>query len=412
MKIQKYINERHKYKVDPSYQRPPDAWSREDEQCLIDTIIRNEPMPLIFLNYIDSEDVYYVVDGQQRLNAIQKFYDNKITLNRKFSGDENHGKTFNGPNPVSDEIRDKFLDYDIKTKIMENYDDSKVRLIFSRLQRGKPLKLGERLNAMPGSIVQRMRDIASHPFIESSVAVYKGRYGAYPDAARILFYEKYGDKEVGSNQLYRFFEDFREMDKNDKDFKNAISNLNFLQKCFPPEDGPYHYLEKHAWILAVYSMVRELRIGYSLSGKEKEIRKFINNFHNKVYDEDFRTSNRNYQRFYDNVRGGWSEKIIKLRKNILVKEFLKNYDLEELDDRRQISDEEKIQAFSRHPFCEMCQKPFKDYKEPEYHHRKPYAEGGETDVDNIMVLCSECHKKIHGKKDIELPSEDDIEDDE
>jgi len=50
MKIQDFINNRHKYKVDRTYQRPPDAWSKEDKQCLIDTILRSEPMPIFFIN--------------------------------------------------------------------------------------------------------------------------------------------------------------------------------------------------------------------------------------------------------------------------------------------------------------------------------------------------------------------------
>ena len=39
-KIQAFINNRHKYVVDKTYQRPADAWSLEDNQCLIDTILR------------------------------------------------------------------------------------------------------------------------------------------------------------------------------------------------------------------------------------------------------------------------------------------------------------------------------------------------------------------------------------
>ncbi len=46
MKIQDFINNRHKYKVDRAYQRPADAWSKEDNQCLIDTILRSEPIPI------------------------------------------------------------------------------------------------------------------------------------------------------------------------------------------------------------------------------------------------------------------------------------------------------------------------------------------------------------------------------
>ncbi len=34
--IQKYINDRNKYNVDYNYQRPNDAWSMDDKQCLVD----------------------------------------------------------------------------------------------------------------------------------------------------------------------------------------------------------------------------------------------------------------------------------------------------------------------------------------------------------------------------------------
>ncbi len=44
--IPEYINNRHKYKVNLDYQCPPGAWSKEDNQCLIDTILRNEPISL------------------------------------------------------------------------------------------------------------------------------------------------------------------------------------------------------------------------------------------------------------------------------------------------------------------------------------------------------------------------------
>ena len=49
-------------------------WSPKDRQCFIDTIIRGEPIPILFLNYISKEDVYYIVDGQQRLKCILDYY--------------------------------------------------------------------------------------------------------------------------------------------------------------------------------------------------------------------------------------------------------------------------------------------------------------------------------------------------
>jgi len=307
--IQKFINDRNKYKVDLTYQRPADAWSNEDSQCFIDTILRGEPIPIFFLNYISKENIYYIVDGQQRLNCIKKFYDNNIRLNSKFSGESNHGKTFNGDKPIDDDQKTNFLNYKLNFYILEDYDDERVRLIFSRLQRGKPLQLGERLNAKQGKIVYCMRDLANHPFLNKSVGVAKNRYGVYPDAARILFYEKYGSKQCGTEELFDFFDDNKDIDKNSKEFKNAKSVLNILEKCFPPDPGDYKYIEKHAWVIALYTMIRELKVCYSLNEKENVIREFIESFHGKVYNESFRNSKVNYQRFYDNVRGGWSEKM-------------------------------------------------------------------------------------------------------
>lgn len=407
--IQEFINDRNKYKVDRTYQRPSDAWSNEDNQCLIDTILKSEPIPLFFLNYNSDEETFYIVDGQQRLNSISKFYDNRIKLNKKFSGPENHGKTFNGEKPLSDKQKKDFLDYKLNFHILEDYDDERVRLIFSRLQRGKPLQLGERLNAKPGTIVECMREIAKHRFIEKSIGVSKSRYGNYPDAARILYYEMYGPKQSGSSELYNFFEQHKELDKKSNEFKNAISVLNYLAKCFPPDPGNYKFFEKHAWVIAVYTMVRDLKVGYSLVGQEEKLSNFIKSFHSKVYDESFRSSKPNYQRFYDNVRGGWSESIITLRRKILIEEFLDKYDLKELDDKRQLSDEEKIHVFGIYNgICQYpgCGKSFKDYKEPEYHHKEKYAEGGKTELDNIIIVCPECHDKLHGKDHVTVESDE------
>jgi hypothetical protein len=408
MKIQDYINNRNKYKVDYTYQRPKDAWSTEDKQCLIDTILKGEPLPMFFMNLKSDEGFYYIVDGQQRLNCIEQFFENKLRLSEKFSK-KMGGQSFNKENPLGDDDKFRFLNYDLKVHLMEDYDDEKVRLIFSRLQRGKPLSLGEHLNAKPGQIVLLMRELGRHSFLEKSIGVPKNRYGVFPDAARILFYEYHGAKQCGSNELYTFFDENQTLGKNSKEYKTAINTLNYLEKCFPPIPGNYKYLEKHAWVLAVYTMIRELKLNYSLIGKEQNIQKFIIAFHSKVINEDFRRSNTDYQRFYDNIRGGWSEKIIALRRNILVKEFKSINVLQELDDRRQISDEEKISIFAKRNCCDKCGLGFKDYKEAEYHHVERYADGGKTDMGNIMILHSRCHDAIHGNLEIVIPTEEEIE---
>ena len=165
-------------------------------------------------------------------------------------------------------------------------------------------------------------EIPGWPILAKSTKVAKNRYGVYPDAARILFYEKYKAKQCGTNELFGFFDDNRTLNQSCAEYKIATKVLNCLEKCFPPNDGPYDVFEKHAWVFAVYGMIRELQVAYSLIGHEQKVGAFVRDFHGKVYNEDFRGSNTDYQRFYDNIRGGWSEKIVALRRDTLIKEFL------------------------------------------------------------------------------------------
>lgn len=402
MKISEFINKKNKYKIDYNYQRPVDVWSNQDNQCFIDTILRNEPVPMFFFNAVADEEgniIYYIVDGQQRLNCIRNFYDNKIKLSNKFSDDKLDGCTFNGENPIPEELQDKFLNYDLKIHVVDNYDDERVRMIFSRLQRGKPLNIGERLNALPGNIVIIMRELAQNKFISESICINKNRYNAFPVVARMMFYEQYGTKDCSAEYIYKYFDDYKYETNKSKTYNTVLGNLNYLHKCFP-SGGKYFCLEKDNRIMSIYTMVSYLRKYYSMVNHEDDIRKFCISFFNKVIDEPFRNSNPIYNKFYDISRGGWGENLLTQRQKIMIEEFLKSYNVVDLDYARQISDSEKSILFEKHPYCEMCKKEFQFYNEPQYHHIIRYADGGNRE-DNIEILCKECHDIIHGKKNVD-----------
>lgn len=397
MRISEFILNKDKYKADKTYQRPSDVWSKKDKQCFIDTIMRGEPVPLFFLNYISSEDIYYIVDGQQRLHCIKEFCDNKFALTKEFSCIELDGKRFED---LSTQERKIFQDYTLNVKIMKDYDDERVRMIFSRLQRGKPLGIGEKLNAKPGEIVNVMRELANHDYITKSIGVNKQRYHTYEDVARMMFYEKYGTKDCSTEALHELFDKYKDdITLDSKIYKKTLNVLNYLLKCFPTEPGNYQFLSKHVWVVTVYSVISDLRDTYALNGREVDIARFIENFHSRVYSEDWRVSDIKIQRFYDNARGGWAERLNENRKNTMKEFMIEELGLKELDENRQISEEDKIAAYGKaKACCEKCGKKFKDYKEAEYHHIELHSEGGRSILDNICVLCTKCHDEIHRNK--------------
>ncbi|MGR5961291.1 DUF262 domain-containing protein [Bacillus cereus] len=66
------------YILDPEFQRRH-RWSIEKKSKLIESFIMNVPIPPIFLYEIDFS-IYEVMDGLQRLTAINDFYNNNFAL--------------------------------------------------------------------------------------------------------------------------------------------------------------------------------------------------------------------------------------------------------------------------------------------------------------------------------------------
>lgn len=53
---------------------------------------------------------------------------------------------------------------------------------------------------------------------------------------------------------------------------------------------------------------------------------------------------------------------------------------------------------AEHPFCEICYDRGIIVQTEEIHHKKPLAEGGTHERDNLIALCKSCHSSIHAKR--------------
>lgn len=63
------------------------------------------------------------------------------------------------------------------------------------------------------------------------------------------------------------------------------------------------------------------------------------------------------------------------------------------EEPRTFSDYQKKEILKRQGYtCATC--PDNDWRLFEFHHKKAYAEGGETSINNGCALCSKCHTKI------------------
>jgi hypothetical protein len=79
-------------KLRPFYQRRP-RWDPARQSRLIESFIINIPVPPVFL-YEQAYNSYEVMDGQQRISAIQEFYDNRLVLKGLELWPELNGRTY------------------------------------------------------------------------------------------------------------------------------------------------------------------------------------------------------------------------------------------------------------------------------------------------------------------------------
>jgi hypothetical protein len=91
--------------LNPSYQRNF-IWSPDNQQELIDTILKEYPLPNFFF-YHKTDGSYEMVDGQQRTKTIYRFIKGEITSSRVFNKIDFHKVD-----------QDKFLRYRIPVVVI------------------------------------------------------------------------------------------------------------------------------------------------------------------------------------------------------------------------------------------------------------------------------------------------------
>lgn len=152
-------NDAGRLELRPDFQRR-DVWSSSARIMLMDTILRNIPMPKIFLaSTVRNGSTYRVViDGQQRISAILDFLRNEFSLEDPFIG-ENKGKTFS---ELDSDTQDLFLSYQIDFNEAIKPTDEEVREAYARVNKYTvPLTKQELRRAdFPGDFLKVSEELA------------------------------------------------------------------------------------------------------------------------------------------------------------------------------------------------------------------------------------------------------------
>jgi hypothetical protein len=229
-------NEAKALRLNPDFQRGS-VWSPAARIMLIDTILRELPIPKIFIrSLIDrttKRTVREVVDGQQRLRAIIDFSNDKITLSKR-------AKEFSGLkfSTLPEDLQDKFLEYPLAVDQLINASDSKVLDIFARLN-SYNVKLNApelRHAAYQGEFRTSVHDLSEEYFNfwrENEIFSYRDMVRMENDGLTSEMYavilEGVGDGGAARvDKIYKKYDDDDAFDKNETEqiFRDSIGYIS------------------------------------------------------------------------------------------------------------------------------------------------------------------------------------------
>jgi hypothetical protein len=149
----------------PDYQRGGTNWTTAQRQALIDSLLRGYHIPLIYIHVehretsLGDKNVYrWIIDGQQRLNAIAAFIRGEFALHEPKPGGPDDvylgaepppwsGKHFKELQPAD---KSRLLAMQLSTVEISEAAEGEVQDLFIRLQGGTPLTPQEKRDAWPG----------------------------------------------------------------------------------------------------------------------------------------------------------------------------------------------------------------------------------------------------------------------
>ena len=121
------------------------------KRSLIDTILRGMYIPPILIyNHTDPKqgNLYWVVDGQQRLTTIFEFLEDGFATASYKTKDEPQYSPLE-PNRIysrlSQQAKNIFDAYTLHFRILEGVDEAMLGVLFRRLQNQQPLLQSEKL---------------------------------------------------------------------------------------------------------------------------------------------------------------------------------------------------------------------------------------------------------------------------
>lgn len=439
------IKDFHEYAEDyvtrPPYQRKT-VWSNKKQQSLLDSIVRGYYVPKLVLRTVRlscDTTINEVVDGQQRITTVQRFYSNKIRLPESLKSIDSRipKKTYSElPAEMRRYVDRQVFDVDVINNIEDPRNPEHQRLateIFWRLQQGESLNQMEvahaRLSSLGRNFIVKYADDITFNFKEYQPVDNnpdKHRFFTILDRpndrmqhlsllARMVLLQSNGITDLRDNAIVEWIDETVGENgignlgfENSRAAKETLAILNFLYFLFlddpmVKEGGVIQELKPDYVVLSLFLLARHLREHYVIDDSVKcLLREFYISFHARYRENNLEDTL--IMLFRDNRQHSAAE--VQTRELIIRQAFFEyasdgGIELKRKDTKRAFNESQRISIYRRdRGLCQECLSEGRSeseatvsWSEYEADHVLAYTHGGVTDLSNAQLLC-----RLHNRK--------------
>lgn len=428
------------------YQRGP-VWDMGQRRWLIDSVMRNYQIPLIYLHKVQesgaharlgkSEQLRYeIIDGQQRIDSFRYFRGGMIPgegglkdapFLPLFVPCEHPGmfpeaaqkqeckwagKVFDSLGEMQSEFLHKRM---AVVEVVCKPDSAKDMYI--RLQGGTPLKPQEVRDAWPGEFCRLVLRIGGkegsypgHEFFRTKVKA-SGAVAKRQLAAQLLMLYISRRQNaavdfvtVDSAKLDDYYREKVDLNLDLDEVRRFDTVLGKLTNLFAGAKTPQM---KNAEVIHLV-LFADMLMGNYTPAWEDGIVEAHKKFAGEVAKADVarRTGNNEgvppdfLEYSEDAARSTTKAPSMRRRHAVYVRamfDFMGDA-IQRKDPKRAYTDAEREYIFHRDGRrCKKCGKEV-SWSDAEIHHKKPHSEGGQTTLENGVLMCRECHRDLHAKQ--------------
>ena len=381
------------------------VWTKSQNQLLIDSLFKDFDIPKIYFREVESngKQVYEVIDGQQRLNAIFSFVEDKYELPMDaddVDGEKVAGKKWSG---LSSMLQIQFFNQSIDVVHLIGYTDEEIDETFLRLQNGTPLKAAEKRRAIAGNMRNVVSELAKHDIFKKYCS-FANQHFAFEDVTAKVLKQIIDGKasNISAQALRRMYEQNPQFSIDDKAAKETKRAFDFLKKAFKNTDNPH--LKRYAVIDLAVIAIGMLKV-YDLSSyAEKFGEAFIKFSTERILNAEKAEDDQDQRLIrYSNATRGDSLEYLEYRQKVLKEFILEEMPYLELKDQNRIFTPDQRAVIYRigKGKCAMCDIAVSE-DSFEADHIKPWSKGGRTIIANGQILCAACnHSKSNKYEDPE-----------